>query len=100
LPIRLKTDVFNADFTGKQKELLLRQFLMALIIDCGCGHKEDLMAILRSLRKYFSNDQLNPLELQSGLVSLYGKGSLKTGYLYNYPLENENYANLFYDGKR
>lgn len=99
LPIRLKTDVFNADFTGKQKELLLRQFLMALIIDCGCGHKEDLMAILRSLRKYFSNDQLNPLELQSGLVSLYGKGSLKTGYLYNYPLENENYANLFYDGK-
>ena len=31
LPKRLKTDVFNADFTDEQKELLLRQFLMALI---------------------------------------------------------------------
>lgn len=96
LPKRLKTDVFNADFTDEQKELLLRQFLMALIIDCGCSHKKDLMAILRSLRAYFSNDQLKPSELSSGLVSLYCKGSSKTGYLYNYPVENEKYANLVY----
>ena len=96
LPKRLKTDVFNADFTDEQKELLLRQFLMALIIDCGCSHKEDLMAILRSLRGCFSNDQLKPSELLSGLVSLYGRGESKTGYLYNYPLENEKYANLVY----
>ncbi|UDM37361.1 integrase [Acinetobacter haemolyticus] len=96
LPKRLKTDVFNADFTDEQKELLLRQFLMALIIDCGCSHKKDLMAILRSLRAYFSNDQLKPSELSSGLVSLYCKGSSKTGYLYNYPVESEKYANLVY----
>ena len=96
LPKRLKTDVFNADFTDEQKELLLRQFLMALIIDCGCSHKKDLMAILRSLRAYFSNDQLKPSELSSGLVSLYCQGSSKTGYLYNYPVENEKYANLVY----
>ncbi|GEM_PF-1775647 len=96
LPKRLKTDVFNADFTDEQKELLLRQFLMALIIDCGCNHKKDLMAILRSLRAYFSNDQLKPSELSSGLVSLYCQGSSKTGYLYNYPVENEKYANLVY----
>lgn len=96
LPKRLKTDVFNADFTDAQKELLFRQFLMALIIDCGCSHKEDLMAILKSLRAYFSNDQLKPSELSSGLVSLYCKGSSKTGYLYNYPVENEKYANLVY----
>ncbi|WP_286965915.1 MULTISPECIES: integrase [Acinetobacter] len=96
LPKRLKTDVFNADFTDEQKELLLRQFLMALIIDCGCSHKKDLIAILRSLRAYFSNDQLKPSELSSGLVSLYCQGSSKTGYLYNYPVENEKYANLVY----
>lgn len=96
LPKRLKTDVFNTEFTDEQKELLLRQFLMALIIDCGCSHKKDLMAILRSLRAYFSNDQLKPSELSSGLVSLYCKGSSKTGYLYNYPVENEKYANLVY----
>ncbi|WP_313042933.1 hypothetical protein [Acinetobacter sp.] len=96
LPKRLKTDVFNADFTDAQKELLFRQFLMALIIDCGCSHKEDLMAILKSLRAYFSNDQLKPSELSSGLVSLYCQGSSKTGYLYNYPVENEKYANLVY----
>lgn len=96
LPKRLKTDVFNTEFTDEQKELLLRQFLMALIIDCGCSHKKDLMAILRSLRAYFSNDQLKPSELSSGLVSLYCQGSSKTGYLYNYPVENEKYANLVY----
>lgn len=96
LPKRLKTDVFNTEFTDEQKELLLRQFLMALVIDCGCSYKEDLMAILRSLRAYFSNDQLKPSELLSGLVSLYRKGSSKTGYLYNYPVENEKYANLVY----
>lgn len=96
LPKRLKTDVFNTEFTDEQKELLLRQFLMALIIDCGCSHKKDLIAILRSLRAYFSNDQLKPSELSSGLVSLYCKGSSKTGYLYNYPVENEKYANLVY----
>ncbi|MCU4398029.1 site-specific integrase [Acinetobacter junii] len=96
LPKRLKTDVLNTEFTDEQKELLLRQFLMALIIDCGCSHKKDLMAILRSLRAYFSNDQLKPSELSSGLVSLYCKGSSKTGYLYNYPVENEKYANLVY----
>ena len=96
LPNRLKTDVFNTDFTDEQKELLLRQFLMALIIDCGCSHKEDLIAILKSFRDYFSNDRLSPLELQSGLLSLYGARSSKTGYLYNFPVENEKYANLVY----
>lgn len=94
LPKQLKLDGLNPNLNKEQKQFLVRQFLMALIFDCGCGHKVDLIAILVSLKKEYSNDGIQESELKSGLVSLYAKDSFKTGYLYNYPLQNTAYASM------
>jgi len=99
LPHRLKTSKLNPHVTFEQKEFLFRQFLLALIFDCGCGTRADLLAILKSLRETYSNDRVSPFELSGGLVSVYGKDISKFACLYSYPLENSSYANLIYDEK-
>ena len=99
LPHWLKTSKFNPYATFEQKQFLLRQFLLALIFDCGCRTRADLLSILKSVRETYSNDRVSPFELSGGLVSVYGKDISKFACLYSYPLENSSYANLIYDEK-
>lgn len=96
---KLKTSKFNPSTTFEQKQFLFRQFLLALIFDCGCRTRADLIAILKSVRDTYSNDRVSPFELSGGLVSAYGKNISKFACLYSYPLENSSYANLIYDEK-
>ena len=96
LPSKLKSR--TGSLSVEQKKLLLRQFIAGLIFECGCVHRDDLVAIIQSIMETYSLYGANDsLELASGLVSIYSRKVKDTGFVYSYSIKNQRYASVYLD---
>jgi len=96
LPSKLKSSTEN--LSAEQKKLLLRQFIAGLVFDCGCAHRDDLVAVIESIIETYSLDtKSDSPELASGLVSIYSSKAMEAGFVYSYPIKNPRYASVYID---